>query len=189
MANEAVLKYNGNQLLFADHGTDFGAAPATAANSLLQGSQTDIQIDLTSLAASGGGAQSTKSGDLGSERPPLYKVDACLEFAVAPSDGDSVDFYWAGSPSATAGTGNGGGVVGADGSYTETSGTLAELTYIGSLICRNDVICIGEVGMLSPYQQYGTLVVINNADQALAGADSMDETHIAFTPMTYAPAA
>lgn len=189
MAKEVVLKYNGNQLLFADHGTDFGAAPTTAANSLLQGSQTDIQMDMTGLAASGGGLQSDKSGDLGSERPPLYKVDACLEFAVAPADGDEVSFYWAGSPSATAGTGNGGGVVGADGAYTETSGTLAELTYIGSLICRNNVICIGEVGMLSPYQQYGTLVVINDANQALAGAGVMDETHIVFTPMTYGPAA
>ena len=190
MANEVVLKYNGNQLLFADHATDFGAAPATAANSLLQGTQTDIQIDLTGLAASGGGRQSAKSASLGTERVPLYKVDACLEFETAPSDGDSVDFYWAGSPSATAATGNGGGVTGSDSAYTDTTGTLAELQYIGSLICRNNVICIGEVGVLVPYQQYGTLVVINNADQALRStATAMDETHIVFTPITYAPAA
>lgn len=189
MADEVVLKYNGNQLLFADHGTDFGAAPDTAANSLLQGSQTDVQIDMTALAASGGGRQSAKSGDLGSERPPYYRVDACIEFDVAPSDGDTVDFYWAESPSAAAGTGNGGGITGLDSAYTETTGTLAELTYIGSLVCRNNVICIGKIGTVSPQQQYGSLVVINNADQALNGAGVMDETHVVFTPLTFAPAA
>ena len=183
MANEQYIKY-GTQLLFADHATDFGAAPTTAANSLIIGTPTDVQIDMTSLAASGGGRQSAKSGDLGdTTRGTYFRVDACLEFAVAPSDGDFVDFYWSGSPSSTAGTGNGGGVSGSDAAYTETDGTLGELTRIGSLVCRNNVICIGYVGILVPEHRYGTLVVINNADQALAGAGSMDETHITLTPI------
>ena len=176
----------GTQLLYADHGTDFGAAPATAGNSLIIGSPTDVQIDLTGVAASGGARQSAKSGDLGATRDFIIRVDACLEFETAPTDGENVDFYWAGSPSSTAATGNGGGVTGSDSAYTDTSGTLAELTYIGSLICRNNVICIGEVGVFVPYHRYGSLVVVNNADQALRStATAMDETHITLTPITY----
>ncbi len=190
MAGETVLKIQGPQLLFADHAADFGAGPTTPANSLIIGTTTDVQIDCTSLAASGGGRESAKTASLGAtERTPMYRVDACIEFAVAPSDGDTVDFYWAGSPSATAGTGNGGGVTGTNSGYSHTSGTLGQLTYIGSLVCRANTICIGEVGFLQPVHEYGTLVIINNADQAFAGAGAMDETHVTFTPYTYAPAA
>ena len=180
MASEALIKY-GTQLLFADHATDFGAGPATGGYSLIISTPTDVQIDLTSVAASGGGRQSAKTGDLGATRAPFYRFDACIEFATAPTDGNNVDFYWAGSPSSTAATGNGGGVTGSDSAYTDTTGTLGELTYIGSLMCRNNVICIGEIGTVHLNHRYGTLVVINNADQALATA--MDETHITMTPI------
>lgn len=190
-ANDLELKYTGgNQFMFADHAADFGASPATAANSLLVGSQTDVQLDLTGVAASGGARQSAKSGDLGSARPPLFRVDACVEFETAPTDGGTVDFYWGGSPSATAGTGNPAGCTGSDAAFTDTSGNLGQLTYIGSLSCRNNVINIGEVGILVPQHRYGILVVVNNADQALRStATAMDETHIVLTPLTYNPAA
>lgn len=184
MANEQYIKY-GTQLLFADHSGDFGAAPTTANNSLIIGTPTDVQIDLTGVAASGGARQSAKSGDLGdTTRGTYFRVDACLEFETAPSDGDLVDFYWAGSPSSTAAVGNGGGVSGADAAYTDTDGTLAQLTKIGSLVCRNNVICIGFVGIFVPEHRYGSLVIVNNADQALrSSATAMDETHITLTPI------
>lgn len=184
MAN-ASISY-GTQLLFADHATDFGAAPATAANSLIIGTPTDVQIDLTGVAASGGGRESNKTGDLGATRNVMMVVDACIEFETAPTDGGNVDFYWAGSPASAAATGNGGGVTGSDAAYTDTTGTLSELTYIGSLIVRNNVICIGRVGYFVPYHRYGTLVVINNASTALRStATAMDETHITVTPIVY----
>ena len=186
MANEAYLQY-GTQLLFADHAADFGASPTTAANSLIIGTPTDVQIDLTSVAASGGARQSAKTGDLGATRGTYFRVDACLEFAVAPSDGDQRDVYWAGSPSSTAGTGNGGGVSGSDASFADTNGNLGQLTYIGSLSCRANTINIGVVGVFSPEHRYGSLVVVNNADQALAGAGSMDETHVTVTPIEMLP--
>ena len=192
MANEVDYKYDDgfNQLLFADHGTDFGAAPATAANSLLRGTQTDVQIDLTGVAASGGARQSAKTADLGSTRPMRYRVDACIEFETAPTDGGTVDLYWGGSPSATAGTGNPAGCTGSDAAFTDTSGNLAQMTYIGSLSCRNNVVNIGFVGWLIPEHQYGILVVVNNADQALRStATAMDETHIVFQPITTVPGA
>lgn len=185
MSNESDLKYDGNQILFADHATDFGASPATAANSLLVGSQTDVQIDLTSVAASGGARQSAKTADLGDPRVSMYRVDACLEFATAPTDGGLVDFYWCSSPSSTAGIGNAAGLSGSDAAFTDTDGNLSQLTFIGSLAVRNNVINIGHVGMLRPEHRYGILVVVNNADQALATA--MDESHITLTPLAFIP--
>lgn len=190
MANESDLTYDGNQLLFADHATDFGASPATAANSLLVGSQTDIQIDLTGVAASGGARQSAKSASLGDPRVSMYLFDACIEFETAPTDGGTVDFYWAGSPSATAATGNPGGATGSDAAFTDTEGNLNQMQFIGSMTVRNNVINIGFVGILMPHHQYGSLVVVNNADQALRStATAMDETHITATPLAYVPGA
>lgn len=187
MVNETYIK-NGTQLLYADHAADFGAAPATAANSLIIGTPTDVQIDGTSVAASGGARQSAKSADLGDgTRGTYFRVDACVEFAVAPSDGDSVGFYWAGSPSPAAATGNPGGVTGSDAAFTDTTGNLAEMQYIGSLTCRNNVICIGKVGAFIPEHRYGSLVIVNNADQAMHTA--MDETHVTLTPIIYMPGA
>lgn len=190
MANESDLKYDGNQLLFADHATDFGAAPATAANSLLVGTQTDIQIDLTGVAASGGARASAKSASLGDPRVSMYRVDACIEFETAPTDGGTVDFYWCNSPSSTAATGNAAGLTGSDAAFTDTVGNLGQLTFIGSLTVKNTVINIGYVGMLRPEHQYGILVVVNNADQAFRStATAMDETHITATPLAYVPGA
>lgn len=184
----AQVQYNDtfNQLLFADHATDFGAAPATAANSLLRGTQTDVQLDLTGVAASGGARASAKTAVLSvsSSRALYYVVDACLEFESAPTDGGTVDFYWAESPSSTAGTGNPAGLTGSDAAFTDTTGNLGQLKYIGSLSVRNDVTNIGRVGHLVPEQEYGILVVVNNASTALRStATAMDETHITFTPM------
>lgn len=177
MPTEFHLK-NDVQFLFADHAADFGAAPATAANSLIDGTPTDVQIDLTGVAASGGARASAKA-DLGATRAQMFSVDACLEFETAPTDGKLVAFYWAASPSSTAGTGNPGGLTGADEAHTDTTGTKGQMVYVGSLVCRNSVICIGHVGVFTAPHRYGMLLVVNNADQALRStATAMDETHI-----------
>lgn len=180
MPNEVLIKY-GTQLLFADHATDFGAAPATAANSLIIGTPTDVQMDLGAVAASGGSHQSAKTGDLGSTRAYRYVVDACLEFATAPADAGLVHFFWAPSPSATAGTGNVGGTSGSDASYTETNGSLGQLQFIGSMTVRNTTINIGRVGVFSPLHRYGALVIENDASTAIA--TTADEVHITVTPI------
>lgn len=180
MANE-ILRKNALQLLFADHGTDFGAAPATAANSLIIGSPTDVQMDLTGVAASGGARQAVKA-DLTTPWAAEWLVMACLEFETAPADGGIVEFYWAASPSATAGTGNPGGTTGADAAFTDTVGNLGQMILIGTLIVRNNVINIGQVGVLPPPHQYGNLVIVNQASTALRStATAMDETHITLT--------
>ena len=190
MADELRRIKDGNQLLFADHATDFGSAPATAANSLLIGTQTDIQIDLTSVAASGGARQSAKSATLviaSSEYPTYYRFDACVELTAAPTDGGVIEFYWAGSGSSTAGTGNPGGVTGTDSAFTDTTGNLAQMTRIGVLVCRANAVNIGYVGILEPEWEYGSLVMVNQTDQNFHSA--MDETHIVATPYSLRQAA
>ncbi len=183
MANESLRK-QGLQFLFRDV-TDFptsGAGPpTTAANNLIIGSPTEVQIDLTGVAASGGARQAVKV-NLTTPWAALWTLDACLEFETAPADGGVVDFYWAPSPSATAGTGNAGGTTGADAAFTDTIGNLGQMQRIGSLTVRNNVINIGHVGILPPIFQYGNLVVVNNASIALRStATAMDETHIVLT--------
>jgi hypothetical protein len=183
MATNDVLFKDGTQLLFADHATDFGAAPATAANSLIIGTPTDVQLDLTGVAV-GAARQSAKSGDLGASRAAQYSVAACIEFETAPADGGGVNFFWAQSPSATAGTGNPGGATGSDAAFTPTDGNLGEFQYIGRLSVRNNVIVIGFVGIFTPIFRRGGLVVVNNASVAFRStATAADESHIVMTPM------
>lgn len=183
MANEVLVKVGGTQFLFADHATDFGAAPTTAANSLLAGTQTDVQLDLTGVAASGGARHSAKM-DFGATRARAYELLACIEFESAPADGGQVNFYWAPSPSGTAGTGNTGIVTGSDAAFTDTSGNLGELVFIGSLSVVNAVVSIGYVGVLYPTNRYGSLAVVNQASTAMRSSSvAMDETHIVLTPI------
>lgn len=184
MANLIQHKTGSVQLLFADHATDFGAAPATAANSLIfGGTPTDVQIDLTGVAASGGARHSAK-GSLGTPWALDWSVDACLEFETAPTDGGQVEFYWAASPSATAGTGNPGGVTGSDAAFTDTAGNLGQLMFIGILPVRNNVINIGHIGIIRPPYQWGSVLIVNQADQALRStATAMDETHVVMTSL------
>ena len=183
MANEILLK-QGVQFLFADHATDFGAAPATAANSLIIGAPTDVQLDLTGVAAGGGARQAAKA-DIGTPWARAWAVHACLEFETAPADGGYVSFYWAPSPSATAGTGNAGGTTGADAAFTDTTGNLGQMQFIGNLPLRNNVINIGRVGVFMPEFQYGNLIVVNQGSTALRStATAMDETHIVMTEVT-----
>ena len=185
MATNEVLLTQGTQLLFADHATDFGAAPATAANSIIRGTPVDIQIDLTNLAISGGARQSAKSADLartGTEIVEWWNCKACMENETAPAAGGTYDFYWNASPSATAATGNMGGASGSDAAYTAAGET--QMTYIGSLRVKNTVINIGDVGNFSMTERYGSLIVINNTSTAARNtATAMDETHIVLNPL------
>lgn len=181
MASNEILRKTGIQFLFADHATDFGAAPATAANSLIVGAPTDVQIDLTGVAASGGARQSVKF-DLTTPWGAEWSLDACLEFETAPADGGIVEFYIAVSPNATAGTGNPGGTTGADAAFTDTTGNLGQMKRVGIMTVRNNVINIANVGIYRPQYQYGNLVIVNQASTALRStATAMDETHIVLT--------
>lgn len=150
------------------------------------GTRTD-QIDLTSVAATAA-RQSTKF-DFGATRAAKYGIFVAIEFAVAPTSGEVVDFYLAPSPSATAGTANPGGCSGADSAYTGTAGdsladSLLQLDYVGSLIATADattVVQFQRIGTYSPTERYASLVVVNNTSQALV-ADAV-EMAVLITPV------
>jgi hypothetical protein len=183
MANESDLKYDGNQFLFADHATDFGAAPNTAANSLIIGTPTDVQMDLGALANSA--AWQSAKFDFGDPRASMYRCDACIVTASAATLSATFDLYIAFSPSATVGTGNSGNTTGVDGTYTATAGSKSQMSYIGALACRAATTNIGYVGRVTPEHRYGNLVLINSSGQAVE--TTADDTHITLTPIAFVP--
>lgn len=179
MANN-ILRIESTAIVFANAG-DYNPA---AANNL--GSRTN-QIDLTSVA--NGSARQSEKVDLGTTHADMYSVMSALEFAVAATVGSSVDFYWAPSPSGTAGTGNPGSVSGSDGAYSgfPTSGTVSDsvkqLQYIGSAILEDATgpqVCV-VTPSFSPAHRYGSVIVWNNSGQAMAG-DAV-EMSVVFTPL------
>ena len=186
MANKILLdEQNGTpkQICFRDV-TDFGPA---AANDLRVGTPTLVQLDMTSVADAAY-RQSTKV-DLGAVRAPAYAVRAALEFAAGVVAGEIMDFWWAPSGSATAGTANAGGVSGADGAYTGYSSNAAasvrQLEHIGVGVvtaqATTTVQIIEVIGRLYPSERYGSLVILNDSGAAMHSA--MAETHIVFDPI------
>lgn len=186
MTTQLILQQSGTQLLFAD-ATDFPNAgagpPTTAANSLIIGSPTKVQLDMTDVAAAAA-RQSTKTATLahtGTAWPPRWILGACVEHVATPTAGETVDFYWNASPSATAGTGNGGGATGADAAFAVAG--LPQLIYIGSLILRAATINIDPaIGTLWTPYLYGSLIVVNSSPTK-AFHSVMDETHVVLTPV------
>lgn len=167
----------GEQLLFADHATDFGAAPATAANSLIIGTPTDVQFDLGSVAAAG--ARQSAKFDLGTARGHIWVLNACIENTSAPTPGGTWDFWIAPSPSGTAGTGNISGLTGSDAAWTYEANIASQAKFIGSLSVRNNVLNIGDVGYYVANHRYGILLAYNNTSTAAAA--TADEIHLTLT--------
>ena len=194
MSNETnlVIHPTAQYILFRDP-TDFSSnAPADTAFDLGIPSSdriTAVDIDMTSLAASGGYRQSDKF-DFGAIRAPFYRLDACLEFATQQVDGENVNMYLGGTGNSTAGDGNPAHLTGVDGDWTEADGLLAQLQYWGSLTLDADpgsllteFLSKGKVGILVPDARQGILVVGNLAADAFQSA--MDNSYLLATPMTY----
>ncbi|KKK76674.1 hypothetical protein LCGC14_2861260 [marine sediment metagenome] len=178
MANEIKTK-TGAQFTFADHAADFvGGAAKT---SLEQAGSTDVQLDTTSLADTAG--RESAQVDLGATRARVYSFIATMEFAATPTTGETVDFYWAPSPDATATDGNPMSIDGADAAAPSGIGTLAELKaacdFIGKAIITNDptaAVQTAVIGRYSPPERYGILLVVN--ESAAAFHSDAVETHI-----------
>ena len=188
MATQKVLYAYGTQVCFADHATDFDhpATDPTAANSIIVGTPTEVQMNLSVIAAAAAW-QSAKTATLvhtGSSWPMEWKFGACMESTATPAAGGTFDFYWNPSPNATAGNGNSGGCSGTDSSYTYTASSLSQLDYIGSLTVRANVINIkSNIGtILMPYP-YGSLVVVNNTSVAMVADADADQCYVVATPI------
>lgn len=165
MANEVLTK-TGTALIFAD------ATYSPGTNTTL-GTRTD-DIDVANLSSDA--ARQSVKADLGAVRAAQFSVDMTVEPATDPAAGGTIDLYWSESHSATAAVGNIAGTSGADAAYTGyATMTLQEgldqMIFIGSLLLgvQNDVdgVQIGHVGVFSPKQRYGVLVVHNNSSVAL----------------------
>lgn len=187
MPNE-VLQKVGTQIIFADHATDY--VGGTGNNSLeIDGSQ-DVQIDVTDLAA--GAARQSVKKDLGATRARQYSVMMSLEMATDPVAGETVSLYWSPSPDSSAAVANAGGCSGADAAYAGyVASTLAEgldeLILIGVLPlavmnAADGVPQLGYVGIFSPPDRYGSLVVKNDSVADNFHSDAV-EFAVSFQPI------
>ncbi len=174
MANEVLVK-SGTPVVWADT-TDYAG----------DGGARTHQIDLTDLAD--GAARQGAKADLGATRAERYSVTFCVEMAIAPASGATVNLYWATSPHATAATMNPGGCTGADAAYTGTTGdslddSLNQLIPVGSLYLTSDAdpVLHSMTFTLYPPHRYGMPVVDNNGGQAMH-SDAI-ECFVALTPI------
>ena len=184
MANE-VLQKVGTQIRFFVTGS---FSPADAATNWTIGTPTDVVLTLAGVADDAG-RQSTKV-DLGATRAAAYEVLGCVDFTgETPTQGATVDYYWAPSTSGTEANGNVAGNSGADG--VAPAGALGSLTdddfvsmcqYIGSLILHDGAsVQNGWVGVFSPSSRYGQLVVMNRSGDAFEADDV--EMHQVMNPI------
>lgn len=185
MASEMLVKV-GTQIAFgvsasfnpADDGTNFTDDLTTI----------DAAITLASLA-NAAGRQSIKV-DLGATRAESYAVYAAVDFTdETPSATGTVDYYWAPSPNGTGANGNIAGNSGADAACPDGalgSITLAEFIrqcqWIGQLACHDGAsVQAGLVGVFSPVDRYGQLIVVNNSGDAFEADDV--EMHTVLNPI------
>ncbi len=184
MATQKSLSQYGTQLLFADHAADFGAAPATPANSFIIGSPTDVQMNVSVIAAAAAW-ESAKTGTLahtGTAWPQSWILGAVMESTATPAAGGTFDFYWNPSPNSTAGTGNSGEASGTDAAIVITQ--LTALIRIGSLVVRNNVINKdSRIGWLRMPYLYGSLIMVNNTSVAMVADGDADECYAVLTPV------
>jgi len=181
---ETLVKY-GTQLMFADHATDFaGQAPATATNTFIVGSPTSVQMNFSVIAAAAAweSAKTASLAKVGSAWPQEWELAAVMESTATPAAGGTFDFYWNGSPSATAGTGNSGEASGTDLAIAITH--LDALIFIGSMVVRNNVINKNsKIGILQMPYLYGSLIMVNNTSVAMVADADADECFATLTPI------
>lgn len=184
MANEILVK-TGTQIRFFVTGS---FSPADAATNHTIGTPTDVVLTLASLAAAAG-RQSDKV-DLGATRAARYSVMAAIDFTgETPGAAGRIDYYWAPSTSGTQANGNVAGNSGADAACPDGalgSITLAEFLlqcqFIGSLLTHDGAsVQNGFVGVFSPAERYGQMIVVNNTADVTEADDV--ENHVVMNPI------
>lgn len=143
----------------------------------------------TASLANGSYRQSAKL-DLGSPFGQVYAVRSRRELAATPTAGNTLDYWWSPSTSATAGTDNDGGCSGTDAAYTGYSSNAAasvkQLIFIGSLVCTAQATATvqkGFVGYFTPPTRYGSLVELNGSGAAIHSSDTNNE--VTLTPVEF----
>jgi hypothetical protein len=183
MANEVLLKV-GTQIRFSGS----GFSPADSGTDFSIGTPTDVSLTLSGVV-NGAGRQSAKA-DLTATRARLYEVLAAVDFTgETPTSGQTVNFYWAPSTSATTGNGNVAGNSGNDAAAPD--GALGSITLaqfllqcqtIGSLVIHDGAsVQNGLVSVFSPSGRYGQMIVVNNSGDPFE-ADNV-EAHVVMNPI------
>ena len=173
------------QLAFANFAGDFSP---TAGNDLRKGTDTQVELVLLNLA-NNAAAQSAK-GDLGANFAERYDCRACIEMQVAAATADlEVGFFWSGSNSSTAATGNDGGASGSAAAYTgyntDIATSLGQVDQIGFMPMSAegvDSVQIGKPGSLFPSDRYGMMIPFNKCGQTICDTDDI-EAHIVLSPV------
>jgi hypothetical protein len=180
----------GTQIRFCVSGSFSPADPGT---DWTIGTPTDVALTLGNSGGTpvqDGAARQSAKADLTASRAPLYEVLGCVDFTgETPTTGDTVDYYWAPSTSATTGSGNVAGNSGTDaGAPDGALGTillaefLQQCIYIGSLVVHDGgSVQNGYVGTFSPPGRYGQLVVVNNSGDQFENDDV--EMHQVMNPI------
>ena len=142
-----------------------------------------VQIDIVGLVEAA--ARASAKVDLGVNRAQRYSAMASLRFAVAPTNGNVVEFFWAASASSVAAEGNPGPLTGVDqdvpgytgGTHTNDD-IVRQMDYIGSFVVVNTTdVQVAFVGMFIPPTRYGMLVILNRSGQTIA-ADATDDEDV-----------
>lgn len=172
----------GTPIVLADT-TDHG--PATNNN---LGTRTD-QLALASVADDA--ARQSAQVDFGANRAPLWNLAAAIEIAATPTAGASIEFWLAPSNSGTAAVGNPGGVTGTDSAYAGYSSnlddSLKQLMLIGVMTttaqATGNVQIDMNIGVFTPPERYGTIVVVNRSGAAFHSDDV--EMTVVLTPLEH----
>lgn len=184
MPNEVLVK-QGSQIRFCVSGSFSPADPGT---DWTVGSPTNVALTLSGVA--NGAARQSLKVDLGATRAPRYALYGCVDFTgEAPSATGQIDYYWSPSTHATQANGNVAGNSGGDAAAPDGalgSITLAEFLrqclFIGSLFTHDGgVVQNGFVGIFSPPERYGQLIVVNNGGDAFEADDV--EAHQVMNPI------
>lgn len=163
-------------------------SPVDAATNWTIGTPTDVALTLASKANTL--AQQSLKVDLGAVRAEQYAVFGCVDYTgETPSGTGSVDYYWAPSTHATQANGNVGGNSGADAACPDGALGSILLTeflqlcqFIGAMPIHNGgVVQNGFVGVFSPAERYGQLIVENNGGDAFEADDV--EMHQVMNPI------
>jgi hypothetical protein len=190
MANEVLVKTAGTPTIISFNVTgDY--SPADSGTDWIADQAADTNVALTLSAVANGAGQQSAKADLGALRAAQYAVYGCVDFTgETPTAGNTVDYYWAPSTSGTAANSNvagnsGGNAAAPDGALGSI--TLAEFVkqcqYIGSLVIHDGgSVQNGFVGIFSPAERYGQLVVVNSSGDAFE-ADNVEHCQV-FVPLT-----
>lgn len=190
MANEILVKTAGAPTIISFNVTG-SYSPADSGTNWIadQAADTNAALTLNALA-NGAGRQSAKV-DLGALRAARYAVYGAVDYSgETPTAGGTIDYYWAPSTSGTAANSNVAGNSGGDAACPDGalgSITLAEFIrqcqYIGSLVVHDGAsVQNGFVGIFSPAERYGQLIVVNNGGDAFE-ADDVEHCQV-FVPLT-----